>query len=238
MIRLLFLRLRALRAFLGLVQDPTKTDLVFQLDGAFRKTYTNEQIRAIIPALNEPEFIALHAERANPRIELTYLRTLPEHSFGRAVAKFLDDRGFQANEFPMPGLEDPVDFMISRMRQSHDLWHVLAGYDTHVEDELALQAFTFAQLRAPLSPLIIAAGLVHLITTRPTDVLHAFEGIVDGWQRGNQCQSLVAFRWEKEWETDLDALRERLRLPLRTDQRTSAKNSFIAAQERRSAEAL
>ncbi len=238
MIQLFFLRLRALRAFLGLVRDPTQTDLVFKLDGAFRKTYSNEQIRELIPALSQPDFLKLHADRSNPRLDLEQLRKMPERSFGRAVANFLDQRGFNANEFPMVGMEDPVDFLISRMRQSHDLWHVLGEYETNVEDELALQAFTFAQLRAPLSPLIVAAGLVHIIANRPTDAIAAFEGIVEGWNRGNQCKSLVAFRWENEWETDLETIRQRLELPPRSIQSTSAKKSFIAVQERRSAEAL
>ena len=49
-------------------------------------------------------------------------------------------------------------YVIQRLRQTHDLWHVVTGYDTDPASEVALQAFTYAQLRAPGSLVLAALG--------------------------------------------------------------------------------
>jgi hypothetical protein len=60
------------------------------------------------------------------------LRELPEETFGRAVAKFYDARGF---EFPgLPGSAPPL-------LAQHDWMHVLADYGSTVEAELEVFAF-------------------------------------------------------------------------------------------------
>ena len=48
-------------------------------------------------------------------------------------------------------------FVGERMRDSHDLWHVVTGYGTDVIGELALLAFTYAQTRHPGVGLISAS---------------------------------------------------------------------------------
>lgn len=42
-------------------------------------------------------------------------------------------------------LQPPLDFLNARNLQSHDLWHIAAGYETTVLHEFAIAAFQLAQ---------------------------------------------------------------------------------------------
>ena len=208
----LILRIKLITAFVSLVRDPRKTDRIFAMAGAIRKDRRDIAMKSLAHHFNDPGFRALHTAQDNPRTDLENLRQRPDGSFGRAVARFLDQHGFDANAFPMLSYDDPLEFMVSRLRQNHDYWHVLTGYETSVPDELGLQAFTYAQVGAMISTLILAGGLLHLSIYNPSLVRDAMEKIVDGYRRGKQCRSLVSFRLEDRWDASLTAVRAELGL--------------------------
>ena len=61
------------------------------------------------------------------RITKAELLQLPQDSFGNHLGKFLDQNNFKL----IPKVE------------RHDCYHVLCGYDTKVEDEIALQCLCY-----------------------------------------------------------------------------------------------
>ena len=42
------------------------------------------------------------------------------------------------------------DYVRAHLRETHDVWHPVTGFDTDVAGELGLQAFYLAQFQAPL----------------------------------------------------------------------------------------
>ena len=154
------------------------------------------------------------AER--PRIDRAHvdfdmLRRLPDGTLGREYTRFLDDNGITPDAFEeLPNVGDEhAAWIMLRMRQTHDLWHVLTGYAPDVRGELLLQAFTYAQIRVP-SALVIAAfgslrwmklGRHHL-----ADLRHAY-------RRGEAASFLPTFRWEEHWATPVSELRSMLACP-------------------------
>ncbi len=209
----LLLKIRIFLAFFSLVKDPRNTDRIFVIGETMRKGRRDVIEKAFARFLTDPEFRALYDSRTDIRLDLITLRQCPPGSFGRATAEFLDANGFEANSFPVAGFDEPIAFMVTRLRQCHDLWHVLTGYPTDIPSELGLQGFTYAQVGALISPMIIAGGILHLLTRSAGDVPRAFEQIVDGYRRGQKCRALVTCRLEAEWNTDLGELRRKYGLP-------------------------
>ncbi|MBN9168089.1 MAG: hypothetical protein BGO98_35195 [Myxococcales bacterium 68-20] len=154
------------------------------------------------------------AER--PRIDRAHvdfdmLRRLPDGTLGREYTRFLDDNGITPDAFEeLPKIGDErAAWIMLRMRQTHDLWHVLTGYAPDVRGEILLQAFTYAQIRVPSALVIAAFGSLRwmkLGRRHLADLRHAY-------RRGKATSFLPRFRWEEHWATPVSELRSMLACP-------------------------
>ena len=61
--------------------------------------------------------------------------------------------------------DEQRSFVIQRMRQTHDLWHVVTNAETDPAGEVALQAFYFTQVWAPGSGILAALGMLKTLRT-------------------------------------------------------------------------
>jgi ubiquinone biosynthesis protein COQ4 len=100
--------------------------------------------------------------------------------------------------------------MYARMRDTHDLWHAATGYSGDVLGELALLAFTFAQVWNPAVGLIIGLGLIKTLGEAGGEAARAT--ILDGFKRGLRAQWLPAQAWERLLPLPVSVVRERLAL--------------------------
>ena len=149
----------------------------------------------------------LYAERRaiDSRLDLDALAALPVGTLGRAYVDFLREGGLSPDIFQAPAnVVDPrAAYVAQRVRQSHDLWHVLTGTPTDIPGELVLQAFTFAQLGAPSALLLVVGGLLRGFWQVPELPMRAFRA----WRRGRKTAYLANFPWEDHWTDSLDELR-------------------------------
>ncbi len=134
------------------------------------------------------------------------LRALPGSTLGGAYTRYLDDNHLDPDLFHAPpGLPEPARFIAQRIRQTHDVWHVLTGYAPDVPGELALQGFTFAQLHMPSALLLSTLGTA-------ARAPRAARTVLDGYRRGRDAKFLPVVRFEDAWERDLDEVRRELRV--------------------------
>jgi len=52
-----------------------------------------------------------------------------------------------------------ASYVLFRFRQTHDIWHLVTGFDTDVIGELGLKSFELAQTRRPLAFVLLIGGL-------------------------------------------------------------------------------
>ena len=199
-----------LRAGMKLALDTTDTEQVFllartldygSLARKFRRVQLSEEGRALLrdrPAI----------DRAS--VDFAHLRSLPADTLGGAYVRMMDGSGLSPDIFKAPpGVEPDLAYVAQRIRQTHDLWHVLTGLATDVPGEVALQAFTHAQLGLRLSFMLTTFGLLIFGLRYPR-----MFGLVRRWHRiGRQAPLLLAVRWEALWERPLAEVRTALRLP-------------------------
>jgi ubiquinone biosynthesis protein COQ4 len=197
----------AARALAGLMRDPNDTRHAFVLSLAL-----NGRVfpRFLAQFLMSDEGLELRTERPSidsSHVDLDRLRALPEGTLGRAYIRYLDDNKLDPDMFQAPpGLPTALAYVSKRLRQSHDVWHVLTGYRPDVPGEIALQAFTYAQTKAPASGLIAVAGALRWMPQRRGLVRET----IRGYRRGKRASFLGSIPWERHWDRPLSEVRREL----------------------------
>ena len=161
-----------------------------------------------------PGVDALMAERyLAPPLELEALAKLPPESLGHAVARHIVDHGFDPDYYRKVEVVTDLDWILMRMRQSHDIWHVVTGIGTDRVGEIALKAFELPQTWRPMAAVITCGGLLRYLLKDPEQMGTVLGGIGHGYQLGYRAQPLLAQRWEHGWERPLLEWRRALDLP-------------------------
>ena len=100
-----------------------------------------------------------------------------------------------------------IKYKVLRGYQTHDLHHVLTGYDTSPPHELALQAFQLAQMDYPYAAMTLSVIIGHMTLVDPHLIKMGFDAITDGWALGRRAKSLQFIPFETMIDRPLADLR-------------------------------
>ena len=207
----------ALGALRRLIANPEATEEVFtvlrSLDGRLIERL-HERVRAT-PAgrrllAERPDLIAILADRAR-------LAAMPEGSLGREYLAFCDREGItpgglvEASDHPDRQTLDPeLLWLANRLRDSHDLWHVVTGCRSDLGGELGLLAFTTAQTRSVGTATLVAAGYARSFTL-PGEIGAGGRQLARSmFVRGLRAEWLPVADWEALLPLPLAQVRARL----------------------------
>ena len=149
--------------------------------------------------------------RERPRISsrtmsVSYLRTLPENSVGRAYVGWLDREGVSPDTRDAVKYIDDEEcaYVMQRYRESHDFYHALTGLPVFVEGEVALKAFEFANTLLPMTGL----STIAVIKMKPAERWRFWQTYLP-WAlvNGLKSKEVINVYWEEELEKDVDDLR-------------------------------
>lgn len=206
--------LDAARAMQALVRDPDDTAQVFRIiealagNNLFRNVARLRRVAWGRSMLEEQPNLLSHL------LDSERLRSLPENSLGRAYLRFLESEGISAEGLYQASIDgqdqelEPLpaeaEFFRGRMRDSHDLWHTITGYQGDIVGEAALLAFTFAQMRNPGIGFIVTVAFFR-------DSRAGFKReIMRGFRNGLRATWLPAARWEQLLALPIDEVRRQL----------------------------
>jgi ubiquinone biosynthesis protein COQ4 len=140
------------------------------------------------------------------------LHALPAGTFGHAYAQYLARHGFDPDGRDAVRFVDDAElaWVMARYRQTHDFGHVLCGLPPTVLGEVALKWFEAVQTRLPMCGLSALAGPLAL----PRADRDRLRTVLVPWalRAGRVANPLLAVRFEDEFATPLQELRERLSL--------------------------
>jgi ubiquinone biosynthesis protein COQ4 len=209
---------RAWRALRILLADAERTEQAFEIIAAvsgkdferfFQRFVADPGGRALLA--ERPSLLAALSDRAR-------LRALPPGSLGRAYAEFmdtahLDPRGLvDAESISEAGrriatIDPEREWLGHRMRDMHDLWHVLTGYGRDEAGEAANLAFSWAQTRYRGMGFIVAA----IALTRPHGSRWRWPAYLHrAWRRGRRAAWLAVVPFERLLAAPLDDVRRLL----------------------------
>jgi ubiquinone biosynthesis protein COQ4 len=206
----------AMRAVRALLRNPNDTSQIFVIFRALRgRSGINAYRRFTASATGQ----RVLAERRDllPRLEdRAALAALPDGSVGRAYLAFMEQENLSADGLVMASpqgdpetmLPDPARFR-DRMRDAHDLTHILTGYGRDPLGELCLLAFMNRHTSNLGQLLIIAMSWKRLPRPARAAVRQAWrQGIAPHWFPGLDFEALLP--------RPLDAVRRELGVPAPT----------------------
>jgi ubiquinone biosynthesis protein COQ4 len=206
--------LEAWRALRALSNDPDDTAQVFRIvralpsgDRVVRRLRRTESGARLLA--ERPSLLAALSDR-------DALLAMPEGSLGRAYGEFMTSEQISADGLVAASVDggdarlvsEEQRFVGERLRDMHDLWHVVTGYGRDLLGEAALLAFTFAQTRT----LGIGVIVGHALWKARGDFAPARGIIWQGFRRGLRAEWLPAQEWETLLPLPLEEVRERLRV--------------------------
>ncbi|MFN2426048.1 MAG: Coq4 family protein [Candidatus Binatia bacterium] len=211
--------LKAIRAIQRLIANPDDTAQVFcvirALTGnSFERLYQRVMADPVgRRVLDEKrDILALLKDRQA-------LREMADGTLGREYARFVDLEGIDAEGLidASEEIEDPANFLDERahilsrrLRDTHDLWHVITGYHRDIFGEVALLAFTHAQTRNHGVGFIVFIASLRLWHEGHRDAIRL---IWDAWWRGRRAGFFAAADWEALVQMPLAEVRRKLGVP-------------------------
>jgi ubiquinone biosynthesis protein COQ4 len=146
-----------------------------------------------------------------PPQELTVLRQLPEGSLGREYARFLDANGIEpiVTSAAMRARFRDRPYAL-RYTTTHDLHHVLTGFDAGLAGEIGVLAFNLEQGSAPVSRALFYFACVLYSMLAPTQVRRIWRNARVGRTMGKAAQLVIAEPIESYFEEPLADVRAKL----------------------------
>lgn len=171
----------------------------------------------------EGKLILKEKPRVTPETwDLEELLALPAGTFGHEYAYWMSSHGYTSSERPIvkyvPNLEHA--YIMQRYKEVHDSAHVLLGYGTSVNEEIAVKWFEMMQTELPMSALASFVGPLNLILLqRDADQLNKLLTVYLPHIMLNARTSKMFLNvyFERHFETPIDELRADLNIkPLRS----------------------
>ena len=145
----------------------------------------------------------LLAERPRLNASAVSLATMAAHppgSLGHAYAAYFDANGITPFDPPLLPVETNQDYLATRLREVHDVFHVVTGYGTDDIGELELQWFNMGNLGwGPLPLIVFAASFVMGRMKKYGGVWRVARRALAAYRRGRRSRTLASVMWEDYW---------------------------------------
>jgi ubiquinone biosynthesis protein COQ4 len=200
--------LKTIKAVLILFSGSNEVGPVYDIEDGLK--HTGVMKYAVDHMLSQPGVVQIAlAQYIAPIPYLEALKLLPPGTLGREYAEFVTRNGFDPNFFRKMQIQDISSYLLLRLRQTHDIWHVVTGFDVNVPDEIGLKAFELAQTRRPVAGVLVTGGFIKsFLSSKDVNIMLAAIG--RGYRMGLQAQPLLAQKWEDQWEKPLIEIRTEL----------------------------
>ncbi|MBU1287378.1 MAG: ubiquinone biosynthesis protein COQ4 [Alphaproteobacteria bacterium] len=149
-----FRPLKAWNHMKRLIADKEDTEQVFHIIEALNGRSFEKNFHAFVESPKGQELLAKREFLPPVLDDHEWIRKLPEGTVGRAYIEFMEREGLTAqglvdeSEKFRGAVRDFDDDMLwygNRLRDTHDLFHVLSGYGRDALGEASLLAFTYSQ---------------------------------------------------------------------------------------------
>ena len=203
----------ALKALRRLLNDKEDTGQVFEIMGALNGDSTLRSYRRLLTTPKGGRLAYERVELEDRLMDNAWLDSFAAGTVGAAYRDFIRSENLSAE-----GLADisrarraqvdtqhPHAWFGRRIRDSHDIWHILSGYHRDGLGEACLVAFSYAQTGS-LGWAVIATGAALKSRGR------TLQAIWQGYRRGKAAKWLPGEDYEQLMSEPLDAARRRLNI--------------------------
>jgi ubiquinone biosynthesis protein COQ4 len=210
---------RALRALFALFRDREDTQQVFEIMRALNGNAGRKAYARLLATPDGGRIAYERVELAPKLMDAAWLDGLPAGSVGAAYRDFVRSENLSADGLAAESRKGvaegaveaphPYAWFGRRMRDTHDIWHVLTGYGRDALGEACLVAFSYQQTKG-LGWALIAFGA--LTRARGPGAKPYRVAIREGFRRGRASAWLPGEDYERLLAEPLEAARRRLGL--------------------------
>jgi ubiquinone biosynthesis protein COQ4 len=208
--------LAALAALRRLLKDREDTSQVFVITSSLRGKSALRGARRLGSTQAGRAVLAEKRSLLPALCDRAALAALPAGSFGRAYHDFvvrehisaegLVEASLVQKKYPAPTAEEQL--FRERVRDMHDLWHVLTGYGRDPLGETCVVAFTYAQTRSLGLAVISLLGTVKI--TQALRGAPVRSAVLEAYRHGRAAAWLPGEDLEQLMREPLEAVRARL----------------------------
>lgn len=210
--------LTALRAFRKLVADKEDTAQVFEIMRALSGRSLARGYNHMLKTQEGGRQAYLAEELAHKLDDPVWLARFELGTVGASYRAFREERGFTAEGLadearkigPQIDAQHPVVWYSRRIRDVHDIWHVLTGYETDALGEACVVAFSYAQTRN-LGFAFIGWGAAREIQ-REVKSVPARRAVWQAYRNGKAANWLPGLDYEALFAQPLEVARARLNI--------------------------
>lgn len=225
-----FRPLDALRAIRLALRDPDDTAQGVRALGALAGKSIERVMNRFLSTPQGRELLERERGLLEVLVDRERLMAMPEGSFGRTYVEWLVREQISAEglvaatEAASRGegeQEGPYFVLGCRMREMHDLLHVITGYGRDLVGEVGVLAFTYAQTKHSGIGFLISVAYLRSFFGRSdqpaADTREAAAAIRaqcrEGYRRGRRADWIVGADWEALLELPIGEVRQRFRIP-------------------------
>jgi ubiquinone biosynthesis protein COQ4 len=209
----------AFRALVGLARDTGRTDHVFTIIQALSGNTLERTYQAFKRTPHGERLLRERPNLARILADRERLQAMPEGSLGREYLRFMarmhitSDGLMAAQDAGLdPNAKVPVnasrEYVADRLRDMHDLWHVLTEYGADDTGEIANLWFSVGQFGNPGMAFIAFFGMIG--GSRPGLAWPRY--CYRAYLRGRRASRLISEPIEEMLELPIDEARRRLRI--------------------------
>ncbi|MBW4565275.1 MAG: hypothetical protein KME32_30155 [Mojavia pulchra JT2-VF2] len=149
-----------------------------------------------------------------PPIDLDKLSQYPPGSFGREYADHMKRNNLKPLNVS-PELDEVAKRNVFALRYvvTHDIFHVLLGFDTSYAGEIGVLAFAAAQNYSHSFKISLWLAKLLYPLLAPQQVQAIFVNLQKGRELGNKAKFLLGYRFEDHWQEPINDVRKHLDLP-------------------------
>ena len=215
-----FRPIKALRHFGKLVADKEDTEQVFQVIDALKGRKSVRQMADFI-ATPQAKMLLERGEELPALLDdhARWAGCAP-NSLAQRYVEFMEREGLTAAGLVAEShkfkpkeerFEDLYEWYVERLRDTHDLFHVLTGYGRDPLGELCLLGFSYEQNHSPGVLFIAWMGARQM--AKETGMKHAvFAALAEGRKLGREADKLAHSDLLSMLPDDIDAVRSRLKI--------------------------
>lgn len=210
--------LTAFRAMRRLIRNKEDTAQVFEIMRALSGRSVSRGYNRLLRTVEGGRQAFLREELAHKLDDPAWLARFAPGSVGAEYRAFREARGFTADGLaqverevvPFIDAPHPIVWYSRRLRDVHDVWHVLTGYETDALGEACVVAFSYGQTRNLGFAFIALAAATEIRRENPA--IPARRAVLQAWRNGRAARWLPALDYEALFDQPLAEVRERLRL--------------------------
>lgn len=211
--------LKAWQHFRILLKDKENTAEVFKIFEALPSKTFVPRVRALALSEQGERLRATEADLPSILDDHGALRRLPAGSVAHAYCDFMEREGLSAAglveesvKAGRPTYPDLIQWYGFRLRDTHDLMHVITGYGRDALGEQCVLLFTHGQNPSHGHLLLGYAGAAHIKRMRKTKA-PVWKAVRQAHRTGGACPSLVGMSIRDLLAMDLAEARTKLNIP-------------------------